>query len=100
MLASIDALARSWHTTRSDAVKRILRNHIDTEKGAAAAFSNPVVAGAFAKAFSQPGVLRAMSEAIVDSVDDEQMELFNKGLESLAASGVINTAAKRRKGKK
>jgi hypothetical protein len=83
----IDRLAKMrGGRSRSETITDLCEEALEHAELAAAATSDPVVMGAFAKAMSEPGVLRSVLGALRSDLSDEQLALFTSRVEGLTAS--------------
>ena len=83
----LEALAKVEGLSASALANRLLSDAVRERAASAKVLSNPVVMQAFGKAFSAPGVLSSMIEAIGQKLDDEQLRLFRDTLESVTRLG-------------
>jgi hypothetical protein len=92
----LDRLTKMRGETRSDVAEELMLSAMDQAELAAAATADPVVMGAFARAMSEPGVLRSMLGALREDLSDDQLALFTSRIGELSGP----PAVKKRKGKR
>jgi hypothetical protein len=66
--------------SRSQLITDIIEAGLDDEELVAKAVSDPVVFPAMVQAFAQPGVMRALLEAMKADVTEEQLNLFQQAV--------------------
>ena len=69
--------------SRSSYVAEVLRDHVEEQGEAIRAMQHPVLGPALLQAFGNREVLKAVAEVVGDRVDDRQLQLFKKTVESL-----------------
>lgn len=96
---SVKELAEAKGEPLSVVICDLIRGSIDKEKTVVAAFGNPTVSAAIMKAFAEPGVLRALTESMRASMSDQQLLLFNEGMQAFSqqAQKVQQPASAKRK---
>lgn len=97
---AIDDLADAQGISRSALVLRWITEKMEGEKHTVAIFANPVVANTIIKAFAQPGVLRALADAVGEKLTDEQLELFHRTMNVATEEAAAVVASGKKLGKK
>ena len=95
----IDELAAAQGYSRSRMIEELVLGGLEGQETVIKAFANPTIMKAFAQAFSDRHVLRAMAEAVTEKVQPDQLELF-KGFTAEVAEELTRMNAKARRPKK
>ena len=82
VLDRITELADISKRSRSAYIEQVLRDHTEKQGEAIRAFQHPVLGPALAGAFANRDVLKAMAEVMGQELDDKQLLLFRKAMES------------------
>ena len=85
LLAQLTDLADIAKRSRSAYIEQVLREHTEEQVESIRAFQHPVLGPALFQAFGSRDVLKAMSEVIGKQLDDNQLLLFRKTMESLTS---------------
>ena len=80
LLTRLDDLADAKGVARSALIAELVQDGIDQAETTVKALTHPVLGPAMARAFSQPGVLRAMAAVIGQELEPEQLQLFKKAI--------------------
>ena len=86
-LELLDKLVKARGVTRSFLANELLKHAVKEEAMTIQALGNPLVREAFASAFTRPGVLTAMVEAMSEKLEDSQLRLFTDALKDLSKFG-------------
>lgn len=97
VMERIDALAAATGSNRSKTTEKLILDSLDDHETTARALTDPVIVGAFAKAFGDRDVMRRMAAAVASESDPAQLELFAHAMTKL--TGVLRKKG-RRPGKK
>lgn len=82
----IDRIAKAAGQSRSGMIEQLCRDGVDDAETAVQAFTDPVLLQAFAGAFGNRDVLKAMASAVHEEMTDSQLDLFVDRLKGLAGS--------------
>ena len=80
LLRRLDRLAAARDVSRSKLVEEMLLDQLGNSELHVAAMTNPTIVNALMGAMARPEVLRAMSSAMREDVDDEQLQLFQRAI--------------------
>lgn len=89
----LERVAKASRRSRSAMLEQILRDGLDEAETAVKAFTNPVILEAFGQVFADRSVLRAMTDAVRSDMTSDQLDLFVKGMQGLAADAGLSPAA-------
>ncbi len=92
----IDAIARSQDISRSSCIERLCRDGVEQTEFMVKAMSDPLLSKAFSQAFSTPGVVTSMVDAIGEKLNPSQLELFQMSLENAVKKSEKSIARKRK----
>jgi predicted transcriptional regulator len=87
LLKRVDSVARALALSRSRLLEQLVRDGIEEQETWARALANPLIAKALGLAIGQPGVLKAMAEAMGEELRPEQMELFKQAMQHVVSLG-------------
>lgn len=88
LVKRLDRIAKAAGQSRSAMIERLIRDGVDDAETAVQAFTDPLLLQAFAGAFGNRDVLKAMASAVHEEMTDSQLDLFVDRLKGLAGSEV------------
>lgn len=88
LVQRLNRVAKAMKMSRSRAVQELLERGIDDTELVAAATTNPLLMGAFARAMNEPGVLRSLVGSMKQDLTDDQLGLFSRQVEALMGTGI------------
>lgn len=86
ILRRVERIAKAAGQSRSAMIERLIRDGVDDAETAVQAFTDPLLLQAFAGAFGNRDVLKAMASAVHEEMTDSQLDLFVDRLKGLAGS--------------
>lgn len=86
VIARVDRLAKAERRSRSATMEALLKDGLDQTEATVHAFANPVLRDAFIKAFAQPEVVRQFAAVMGQEVSEDQLRLFQAGIEQLGGT--------------
>lgn len=84
LLRDIDRLADAQGRSRSDYMERCIRDQVRNESVTLKLLQDPVVGPAMVGAFSDPAVLRAMTDRVGEKLSDDELTLFHQALQQIS----------------
>lgn len=101
LVKRIDMIASAKRQSRSAWFEQAARDAMDQEEAAVKFFSDPLLSGAFLKAFSQPGMLKNFAEVIGSDLEPDQLKLFEQRISGLVREpGLLKNKKLVKKGKR
>lgn len=80
----VGRLAKASNRSRSAMIEQLIRDGVEDAEMTVQAFTDPVLLQAFAGAFGNRDVLKAMASAVHEEMTDVQLDLFVDRLKGLA----------------
>ena len=83
-LKRIDRITATTKQSRSAWISAAIADSIGQDEALVKFMTDPLLAGTFTKALSQPGIFDHLAKAIGAELTDEQLRLFSDGLGTVA----------------
>lgn len=83
LVKRVDEIASAKRQSRSAWIEASMRESIDQDEAAVKFFSDPMLSGAFLKAFSEPGMLKQFAQTIGSDLEPDQLKLFGERVSGL-----------------
>jgi hypothetical protein len=94
LVKRLDRVAVVRGVSRSQLITDMIEAGLDDEELVAKAVSDPVVFPAMVQAFAQPGVMRALLDAIRAEVSEDQLKLFQQAVQATAPGAAARARKK------
>lgn len=100
LLQRVDAAARGLGISRSAYIEKAVLSVLDESEQMATAMGNPHVRDAFFEAFTQPGVLKGIADAMGQNVGPSALATLKGMMGSMGEESAKKSAKKAGKGRK